>query len=139
MRPFPFLLAGAALVLLAACSTPDTRIADHRAEFDKFPAEVQQKIRAGQVDVGFTPEMVRLALGEPDRVFSHQSATDASELWVYRDNRPRFSFGLGIGSAGGHSATSLGVAGSSGGRGPDEKVRVEFRQGRVTAVDYAKR
>lgn len=139
MRPLPFLLAGAALALLAGCSTPDSRIAGHRAAFDRLPAEAQQKIRSGQVDIGFTPEMVRLALGEPDRVFTRRSDGGDTEVWGYQDHGPHFSFGIGVGSGGHHSAVGGGVAMSTGGYDPGEKIRVEFREGKVTAVDSLKK
>jgi hypothetical protein len=134
------LLAVGLTVLLAACSTtPAERIANNPALFDTFPPPVRQKIRAGEVDVGFTPEMVRLALGEPTRIFSRQTESGATELWIYHDNSPRFSFGVGVGTFGRHSATSVGVSSSTGGYDPEEKMHVEFRNGHVTAVEYVRR
>jgi len=73
MRPLPFLLVLIAAALLAACATPDSRIADNRSAFSQYPAEIQAKIKAGQVDVGFTPEMVLMALGEPTRKFTRKT------------------------------------------------------------------
>jgi len=140
MRPITLLLTLTTVVLLTGCSsTPDSRIAKNQRDFSQYPAEVQQKIRAGQVDIGFTPEMVRLALGEPTRQFNRQTETGTVELWVYHDNSPRFSIGLGFGSYGRHSGTSVGVSTSTGGYDPEEKMRVEFRDARVTAVEYVKR
>jgi hypothetical protein len=140
MRLLRSALCLASAVLLAACSTtPEQRIAKNTALFDTFPPQVRQKIRAGKVEIGYTPDMVRLALGEPTRVFSRQTDAGAAELWVYHDNGPRFSFGVGVGSVGRHSATSVGVGTSTGGYDPEEKMRVEFRDGRVTAVEYVKR
>ncbi len=136
MRLLPLLLA---LALLAGCSSPDSRIARNRAVFDRLPAEVQQKIRNGQVEVGYTPEMVQLALGEPDRVFTRRSAQGDTEVWGYQDHGPRFSIGIGAGGGGRHSAFAGGMAMTSGGYDPDEKVRVEFRDGKVTALDTVKR
>lgn len=140
MRPLRTVLCLASAALLAACSTtPEQRIAKNTAFFDTLPPPVRQKIRAGEVEIGFTPDMVRLALGEPSRVFSRQTETGAADLWVYHDNGPRFSFGVGVGSVGRHSATSVGVSTSTGGYDPEEKMRVEFRNGRVTAVEYVTR
>ncbi len=141
MRPFVLVLSLASLVLLSACSsTPDARIAKNQPAFSGYPAAVQQKIRAGEVDVGFTPEMVRLALGEPTRQFNRQTGAGTAEVWVYHDNGPRFSFGVGIGGAvGRHSSAGVGLSTSSGGYEPEEKVRVEFRDGKVTAIEYVKR
>ena len=139
MRPILPLIALVSLGLLAACSTPESRIAGSRVAFEQFPADVQQKIRAGQVDVGFTPEMVLMSLGEPARKFTRKTESGEVEVWGYHDNRPQFSFGLGLGSGGRNSAVGGGVAVSTGGYDPEEKVRVEFRDGRVTAVDYLKK
>ena len=129
---------GALLVclLLAACSTPKSRIAANRPAFDRMPPEAQQKIQAGQIDVGFTPEMVLLALGEPANKFVRKSTGGDTEVWIYHDNRPQFSIGLGGVSAGRHSAVGGGVGVSTGGYDPDESVRVEFRNGRVSTIDY---
>ena len=139
MRHIPPFFALVSFLLLAACSTPESRIAGSQAAFAQFPAEVQQKIRAGQVDVGFTPEMVLLALGEPARRFTRKTESGEVEVWGYHDNAPQFSFGIGIGGGGRRSGVGGGMAVSTGGYDPEEKVRVEFREGRVTAVDYLKK
>ncbi len=141
MRSIASALCLVSVALLAACSsTPDARIAKNQPAFSGYPAPVQQKIRAGEVDVGFTPEMVRLALGDPTRQFNRQSDQGASEVWVYHDNGPRFSFGVGIGGAvGRHSSAGIGLGTSTGGYDPEEKMRVEFRDGKVTAIEYVKR
>ena len=133
------LVLGLAVLLTGCTSTPEDRIAKNTAFFDTLPPPTRQKIRAGQVDLGFTPDMVRLALGEPARVFSRQTETGVAELWLYHDNGPHFSIGVGVGTYGRHSATSLGLATSGGGYDPEEKMRVEFRNGEVTAVEYVKR
>jgi hypothetical protein len=140
MRHLPLALVLILTAFLSACaSTPSSRVADHRAEFDGYPPDVRVKILEGNVDLGFTPRMVRLALGEPTRVFNRQSEAGTSEIWSYHSNSPRFSFGVGFGSYGRHSGTSVGVGTSTGGYDPEERMRVEFRDGKVTAVDYVKR
>lgn len=128
------------LLVTSGCvtSTPQSRISVQRAVYDQFPAEVQKKIGAGQVDVGFTPEMVRMALGKPSREFNRQTEQGSTDVWVYHDNRPRFSFGVGVGSYGGNTASSVGVSTSTGGYDAEEKMRVEFRAGRVTEIEYRK-
>lgn len=40
-------------------------------------------IRRGQVAVGFNAEMVRLALGEPDRYTTRTDQDGMSEIWHY--------------------------------------------------------
>lgn len=126
------------VAVLAACSSPDSRIDSSRAAFDSYPAETQAKIRGGKVDVGFTPEMVRMALGEPARQLTRKTETGELEVWIYTDDKPQFSFGFGVGSGSRHSGMGVGMATSTGGYEPDEKARVEFRNGLVESVEYRK-
>ena len=140
MRHFLRLLAPAVVALLAACSsTPSSRIAKNRAEFEHYPPAVRVKIIEGKADVGFTPAMVRLAFGEPARVFTRQVESGSTEIWVYHHRSPQLSVGLGFGSYGRHSGGSVGVSTSTGGYDAEEKMRVEFREGKVAAIDYMKR
>jgi hypothetical protein len=139
MRPTHTLSVLACLILLAGCATPESRIADNRTAFERYSPEVQQKIKSREVDVGFTPEMVVMALGEPARKFMRKTEAGDTEVWSYHDDSPKFSFGLGIGSGGRGSSVGGGVGVSTGGYDPDEKIRVEFRGGTVTAVDLLKK
>lgn len=132
------LFALVAALLIAGCSsTPDQRIAQNAAAFAQFPPDVQQNLRAGRVDVGYSESMVRIALGEPAQRFDRVDATGRTDVWVYRRNAPRFSFGFGVGSVGRHSATSVGVSTATG-YADDEALRVEFQQGRVTRIEFRK-
>ncbi len=124
-----------AAALLAACASTDSRIRDNQSAFDSYPPAVQQQIRAGQADIGFTPDMVRMALGEPDRKFSRTAAEGSSEVWAYRDSSPTFSFGVGGGSFGRSSGVGGGVGVSTGGDAPDDKLRVVFFNGRVASIE----
>jgi hypothetical protein len=128
----------ASLVLIAAgcASTPAQRVAGSSA-FDTYPSAVQEKILNGEVDVGFTEEMVRLALGNPDRVSRRETSAGDSEVWSYEERKPRFSLGFGVSGGGGHTHTGAGVMVGSGGRDWSDgaKTRVIFREGKVTAIE----
>ncbi len=126
----------AVLMLVTSCAmTPQARIEKNRAAFDAFSADVQQKIRAGRVDLGFTPLMVTLALGEPDRVLNRSSAAGQEEVWVYRRSSSGFGFGFGIGGGGGHMGYGGGVSMSTAPDYDEDAMRVVFRDGNVTAVE----
>lgn len=133
-------LIGLAVILsvLSACSSPDSRIGSQQALFDQYPTDVQQKIRAGQIAIGFTPDMVKMALGKPARTFTRRTDKGDAEIWSYDRSGPRFSVGLGV-SSGGYSGVGGGVGMSSGGYDPDEKMRVEFRDGKVSGIEEVKR
>ena len=70
-------------VFLAACATPAARIKKNQALFDALPAAEQALIREGKVAIGFTPDMVRLAVGEPDQRWIRTDAQGKSEIWSY--------------------------------------------------------
>lgn len=89
MKPLaPFLL----LLCLAGCTTPqqrrDRRISEAWHVFSTFSPEVQEQIRQGHVDVGFTQQMVRLALGSPDRTYSRRTEEGQSTIWSYSASIP---------------------------------------------------
>ncbi|HLP24621.1 MAG TPA: hypothetical protein VK477_03005, partial [Acidobacteriota bacterium] len=113
------------LVLFAGCaSTPDQRIAQNEAAFAQFSPDVQQNLRAGRVDIGYTEQMVLIALGEPAGRFERVDPSGHTEVWVYRKSAPRFSFGFGVGSYGRHSGSHVGISTSTGGYYDDEAMRV---------------
>ncbi|MEO6874856.1 MAG: hypothetical protein ABI222_08540 [Opitutaceae bacterium] len=131
----PALVAGLVFALVAGCSTTDSRVSGHQALFNTWPADVQQRVRAGQVAVGFTPDMVQVALGNADRTYSRTTEKGTSEVWVYEDHSPRFSVGLGVGGVSGSSAVGAGVRVGDDGWRNNEKLRVIFEGGRVVAIE----
>ena len=139
----PLLACVALGLMLAGCSTVDSRIAKNRAAFNTWPPAVQDKVVQGQIDVGFTYEQVRVALGEPDRVFNRTTADGTSQVWGYRDRGPRFGFGVGVGmgSFGRHGGSFGGVSmGTGTGYLDDEKMGVVFDpSGRVSAIETRER
>ncbi|MBI2516731.1 MAG: hypothetical protein HYV95_07415 [Opitutae bacterium] len=138
-RLTPALALAVFALFFAGCSTPQSRIEQNRAAYDQFPAEVQAKIRSGQVDVGYTPEMVAIALGEPTRKATRKTEAGDAEVWIYHNNSPQFSFGFGMAGGGRHTAVGGAVDVTTGGYDPEEAIRVEFRGGKVSAVDYRKK
>jgi hypothetical protein len=138
MKTKRYLLAALILAALAGCAGPRERIKKHQAEFDAYSPEVQQKIRNGEVDVGFTDRQVALALGRPDRVYSRKTAAADQEVWAYGGGGPgpRVGIGLGMGAGAGPGFYSGGLAVAT---EPDidrgERVRIVFQNGVVVAVE----
>jgi hypothetical protein len=135
----PFVALAGLLLAAAGCSTVDSRIAKNRDQFNSWPAAVQDKIVLGQIGIGFTPDQVRVALGDPDRVFTRTTADGTSQVWSYRDRSPKFGFGVGVGAGtfGSHGG-SFGTVGIGTGAGyhDDEKMGVVFDSaGRVSAIE----
>jgi hypothetical protein len=108
------------------------------AAFAAMPADVQAKIRAGQVAVGFTPQQVELAKGKPDRVGKRTTAKGEEQSWIYEKRASGLGFGIGVG--GGSGGMGGGVGLSTGGRGPEVAYVVNFSGGVVSSVeDYGAR
>lgn len=132
------LLAGLLVLGFAGCSTVDSRIKDNASVFNSLSPETQQKIRSGQVELGYTPEMVTMALGKPDRSYTRTNEKGTSEIWAYRDKKPTMSFGFGIGGGGGGTHVGSGIGITTGGDRYDDRLRVVFVDGKVSAVESTK-
>ena len=129
------LLSSLALAALA-CSTIDSRIEANQELFDGFSAEDQATIRAGQVEVGFSQEMVRMALGDPDETTIEIDEQGEILVWAWTKSRPGISVGIGGGSGGyGYSGVGGGASMGTPAR-KDYQTIVEFVSGRVTNVRY---
>jgi len=78
-----FALAAVALLLVAGCSSPETRIKENPEIFARLSVEQQEMIKRGQIGLGFDAEMVKLALGDPDRVRTRTDAEGTGDVWSY--------------------------------------------------------
>ena len=135
--PLQALVLVLAISTLVGCASVDSRVKDHQSSFSTWPADVQEKVRAGKIEMGFSQEMVEVALGKPERIASRTTANGQSEVWIYADKGPKFSIGLGLGSVRGSSAVGGGVTLGEGFR-DDEAMRVVFEAGRVSAIETRK-
>lgn len=127
----PAALLGIAAIALLACNTTGSRIRRQQALFDSYPPEIQQNIRNGSIEVGYTPEMVVMALGEPDRKIEAKPEDELGEIWTYRKSVPGFSIGMGTGSYLG-SGVGIGTGVTTGKPSRSEdRALVEFWGGRV--------
>jgi hypothetical protein len=141
MKTRLFFMAVTGALLLGACSTVDSRIQQHASQFAGYPPGVQQKIRAGRIDLGFTMEQVVMAMGEADRHATRTSGESGrsvtQEDWGYAARGGHWSFGLGLGTARGATGFGGGVGVDSGFSDDcnDIALRVVFEDGKVVAVE----
>jgi len=135
MKTLLTLLSFGLIVALSGCTTTESRIGKNQAAFDSWPREVQSSIRAGKVKIGFTPVQVRVALGEPNRMYSRQTIEGDSEVWAYFESGPQFSLGLGVGSGGYGSRVGGGVGYTQTSGHNDEAMRVVFTDGKVVSIE----
>lgn len=82
-KPFAVFSLAAAGLLLAGCSTINSRINEKGSVFYSLDAESRAKIEHGDIAIGFTPDMVYMALGKPDTKRFRTTADGTAETWVY--------------------------------------------------------
>lgn len=84
-------IAGAlALALLTGCETSSTsaRIQEKSAVFAALTPEQQNTIREGAIELGYTADMVYMALGKPSKVKAQDDPEGRVEMWTYRNFYP---------------------------------------------------
>lgn len=85
-------------VLVASCASPQYRIEKNPSVFAEATSQQKDKIQKGEIDLGFKPGFVELALGKPDKVvektLSQNNKPEYLTIWIYTDfkNRPGSSF-----------------------------------------------
>ena len=133
------------LVSVMGCATPETRIRKEPELFASFPPEVQAKVRQGQIAIGFSQAEVRMALGDPDRVYHRATTSSTNEIWSYTAltyrTFPQYSTAFTpFPEPWPNSAYIPGVVLLDvQERDEYEALRVEFENGRVKAIETRKR
>ena len=137
------------MLVLAGCSTPESRIAKNPEIFNRLTQEEQNLIREGKVAIGFDQEMVRLAVGEPDRIWTRTDAEGSSESWsyttyetadgfpLYRGFYHRYYGGWGRPWGYGHAYYPYYLSYPS--RRDREVFKVVFKEGRVISIEQETR
>jgi hypothetical protein len=146
MKIYRRLIALGAVLLLAACaSTPESRIKKNPELFATFPADAQAKIQKGEVDIGFTPDMVEFAKGKPNRTYSRRTAAGETEVWAYSayrysTDRQRVEARGRYIDAGGKYRTYTDWVWVDVQRQTEyDQLRIEFQNGKVSAIETADR
>jgi hypothetical protein len=84
-----FLLA-ASLGFVAGCQSVDDRIKQKPEVFAAVDKATQDKIKQGIIDLGYSEDMVYLALGVPDQKRESITAAGRSVVWVYNTYYQRY-------------------------------------------------
>jgi hypothetical protein len=85
-----FLFALATLVL-AGCSTFEKRAEEKAAVYSQLDPATQEKLRKGIIEIGNTPDMVFIALGQPDSKTEQITAERREETWIYNSYYTEYS------------------------------------------------
>jgi hypothetical protein len=88
MKPRPISLAWAvaalALLVTAGCNSFDARARQMSGVYQSLPPSEQQRLERGAINVGDTPEMVYIALGNPDERREVLNADGRQTTWIYK-------------------------------------------------------
>ena len=138
MKSFSFLTIFPILFVVASCaSSPQERIARDSAAYQKLTLDEQVKVSHGKLAQGMSPEAVRLAWGDPDKVVQSGQGGKVVDKWLYKDGGYSFSLGVGGGSGWASrdsvSAVGAGVLIPLGGEAPRARAVVSFVNGKVQA------
>jgi hypothetical protein len=104
-------------VVLASCSTTETRISGHPEIYQSLSPRDQALVSQGQIRDGMSPNGVWLAWGSPDRKIVGNMRGRSTETWVYVHYRtysypyPYPFYGPGYGWGYGFGLTTVGFAG----------------------------
>jgi hypothetical protein len=144
------LLLGAVL-LLGACDTISTRINEKAPVFYSLDPNTRAKVAHGDVELGYTPDMVYIALGAPDVKRERVSKTDGNtEQWIYRSYVDNFDdigpYGPGFygyhrwyAPYGGYYRMYWEPFYWDRYRSvPEDDIRITFREGKVIMIDQAR-
>lgn len=137
-RTVPSCLLALALVLGGCASTPERRIQKNPELFEGLPAEVQEQVREGRVGIGFTPEMVYLALGEPTSRVTRRTASEEREIWYY-EGRYVTTDTIRLHDYGRFSSREPMIYLDRTQEHRYTRVRLEFVEGKVTAIQQVER
>jgi hypothetical protein len=80
---FIFSLLVGAFVFLAGCETVNDRIKEKPEAFNSVDQATQDKIKQGIIDIGYTEDLVYLALGKPDQKRESANASGRTVTWIY--------------------------------------------------------
>ncbi len=78
----------AILTLFAiGCATPESRIKRNPELFQSLPPDVQEHVRKGEIDIGYSQDAVQLALGRPNREYTRRTKDGETVVWAYTGER----------------------------------------------------
>lgn len=81
-NPLPLLALAA--VLMGCAGGIEDRIAQRQEVFDAYPADVQERIRRGQIRIGDDQDTVWMIYGKPNETIRRTDAKGLSEVWIYK-------------------------------------------------------
>ena len=83
LRPLALLIGLVAPLLFSGCNTAAVRVLTNYETFSQLDPKVRANILRGRVELGYTHELVRLALGRPNYASSAAAIKGGYDVWSY--------------------------------------------------------
>jgi hypothetical protein len=146
LHVLPFALTAAALSVFTGCNTFHSRARQMSGVYDTLPASEQQRLQRGSISVGDTPEMVYIALGNPDERRDVTTADGTHTTWIYKSYWQQYEGTAWLGyrrvivpTARGYAIFHEPVTQDVYRTHVDEVIRVTFANGVVNQVEQQRR
>jgi hypothetical protein len=145
--PLSLLLLATAILGLAGCQSVESRIKEKPEAFAQVDKATQDKIKQGIIDLGFSEDLVYLALGAPDQKRESVTATGNTTSWIYNTYYDRYD---GSVHAGYHRQVYFDpylrtyrvyyrpVFAETYVTEKEERIRVVFKDGKVSVIEQTK-
>jgi hypothetical protein len=133
--------------LLAGCSTIDSRIKENPALFASLDPQTQADIRKGGVQIGYTMDIVYIALGKPDETSERVTSAGRETIWIYTTTYEEYAGTAHVGyrrvfvrnpRTGATSVYLEPVYSDLYQDRTEERIRIIFRDGRVVAIEQTR-
>jgi len=141
-----FLLA-ASLGFITGCQTVESRIKEKPGVFASVDKATQDKIKQGIIDLGYSEDLVYVALGDPDQKRETVTADGKTVTWIYSTYYERRD---GTGLVGYHRSVYYDpylrayrmyyrpVFADTYTQEKEERIRIVFRNGKAVVIEQAK-
>ncbi len=151
MNSFPRRLTALGLLLpllFAACSTVKSRIDEKPAAFAAADPATQENVRKGAVEVGYSADLVYIALGKPDDQINTITKQGEDETWIYHSYHEDYAGTVRTGyrryividPRTGRPVVFIEPVYTDVYREhTDERIRIIFKSGKVSAIEELKR
>ena len=136
-----------ALAVLTGCDTFEKRSKEKAAVFAALDPQSRAKLEHGVIELGNTPDMVYIALGQPDDEFETTSARGKEKTWIFNSYHQEFAGNQQTGYQRvlvmnkdklGYTVYYEPVYSNVYVEHTEEKIRITFRDGKVAVIEQPK-
>ncbi len=135
------------ILLVGGCSTFESRSQEKAEVFNALDTHTQQRLKKGEISVGDTADLVYIALGNPDERRSSTTAKGEKLTWIYNVYWQEYAGTVHAGfrriviydpQSKRYLVYFEPVQTDVYRQRSEERIRVEFLNGRVTSVEQTK-